>query len=806
MRFTEFKTDYFAGLRDIEIKFEPGLNVVLGANEAGKSTVVDAVYASLFKSSKLRMNLKEDIDFKKRYLPLDKGDYINALTSFNYEGKQYTVKKEWGNENSSQLLEAGGKKMVEESSIQDKIFDIFSFGKKTAKNIIFTGQENMKSIIEEIKENPEVKNTLNGFLRRAVMELDGVSVEKFRNRVLNSLDDFTKRWNLSEKRPENPNRGVDNPYLIGCGKIYDKFIEKGLKKREMEQAFEVEEKYFELAEDLKKLEKRKEKLSKKINFLSEKEDDIYRRGIIEAKLEAKNEKIEELKEVNKRWPAVFVKMENNEKKLSDAEKKIKQLKNEKEKAKNKKHLEEKVKTKKKIDKIDRDIIELKKKINDLSVVDKGDIDRVRHLKERLIEDKASLEASTWKAKIIKAEKDVTITSGLNDKKVFKKGESFDVEAYLKIELDDSFIIEVQSQNLDFEMLKKRCEKNIEERISILDKYNAESLEELRTFSEDRNSLKSELKIKLENRQDLLDDQSIEVIENSVEKINNFKNIRELSEIEKELEDMLIEKSDLSSTVSSLKSKINDWEEKYISHDHIFDKIIELKSELTKLEEEESELAKLPEEYNSISEFKTDLNNLRKKKDNNDRLYQEKNIEYVNTKNQLVDKSYEELKKEYSQIEEEFKKSIKKAENLTKVKKVMEEKLKEFDQKSFRPLIESFSYYIKEITGSKYNVVSFDEKYRIELSSSVRKLPVEKKFLSFGTYDSIALALKFSLIEQIYSDNRGFFVLDDPLVNLDPERKKNTIKIISDLAEKYQIVLTTCSPFTAEKIGGNIIEI
>ncbi|RCW41359.1 AAA family ATPase [Halanaerobium sp. MA284_MarDTE_T2] len=554
MRLTEFKTDCFAGLRDIKIKFEPGLNVLMGSNEAGKSTVVDAVYAALFKSSKLRMNLKEDIDFKIRYMPLDKGDYINALTSFNYNGKQYTVQKEWGNKNSSQLLESGGKKLAEESSIEDKIFDIFSFDRKTAKNIIFTGQENMKSIIEEIKENPEVKSTLNGFLRRAVMELDGVSVEKFRNRVLDSIDDFTKRWNLTEKRPENPNRGVDNPYLIGCGKIYDKFIEKGLKKREMKQVFEVEEKYFALAEELKVLKKRKENISKKIDFLSEKEDDIYRRGIIEAKLEAKNEKIEELKEVNKSWPAVLIKLENNEKKLSAVKRKLEQLKAEKEKAKKKKHLAEKVKIKEKIDKIDRDIAELKKKINDLPAVDRGDISKLRQLDERLIEDKASLKASTWKAEIIKAEKEVSITSGLNDKKVFKNGESFDVEAYLKVELDDSFIIEVQSQNIDFKMLKKRCEKNIEEKNSILHKYNAESLAELRTFSEDRNSLKSKIKIKLENKKDLLGEQNIEVIENSVKKINDFKNIRELSEIEEKLEDMLAEKSDLSSTVSSLKNK------------------------------------------------------------------------------------------------------------------------------------------------------------------------------------------------------------------------------------------------------------
>ncbi|MGM0602111.1 MAG: AAA family ATPase [Bacillota bacterium] len=806
MRLTEFETDYFAGLRDLKIKFHPGLNILLGANEAGKSTVVDAVYAVLFKSSKLRMNLKEDREFKEKYMPLNKSNYINSIISFNYYDRNFTLQKEWGDKSEAQLLEVDGEKIVDEASIQDKIFDIFSFGRKTAKNIIFTGQENMKNMIEEIKENPQVNSTLNGFLRRAVMELDGISVEKFKSKVEENLDDFIKRWNLSEKRPENPNRGVDNPYLIGCGRIYDKFIEKGLKKQEMEQALELENKYFQLAEELKNIKKNGKELKEKIKFLSQKEDDIYRRSVIETKLEAKNEKIDELKKVNKNWPAVLINLKNAEKDLSAAENQIEQLKEEKEKARKKKSIAEQRKIKDKIDKIEKNISKLEKKIKDLPQIKEDDIERLKFLNDKLIEDKALLKASTWRAEIIEAPNDIQIISGLNDKKSFEKGDIFDVEAYLKIELDDLFVLEVQSKDLDFSLLKERYSKNNQEKNKILKKYEVENLSELQNIRKNINNLNSEIKLQKRNKENILDDKKIEEIEDSQEELEKLKNVRELSEVENELDNILLEKSDLASSVSSLSDKINVWKEKYISHDHIFDEIIELKSEIKKLEEEKEKLEKLPEKYNSISQFKTELDNLRNKKEENENLYQKKQVDYINIKNQLADKSYEELNKEYVQLEAEFKKNVKKAKNLKKVKDIMEEKLKEFDQKSFRPLIESFSYYIKEITGDKYTVQNFDEKYRIKLKSSEKELPVEKNYLSFGTYDSTALALKFALVEQIYSDKRGFFVLDDPLVNLDPDRQKNAFKLIKSLSKKYQIIFTTCSPSTAEKLGGNIIEI
>jgi len=43
-----FSCNRFAGLKEVDIQFEKGLNVILGPNESGKSSIVEGIYATLF--------------------------------------------------------------------------------------------------------------------------------------------------------------------------------------------------------------------------------------------------------------------------------------------------------------------------------------------------------------------------------------------------------------------------------------------------------------------------------------------------------------------------------------------------------------------------------------------------------------------------------------------------------------------------------------------------------------------------------------------------------------------------------------
>ena len=164
--------------------------------------------------------------------------------------------------------------------------------------------------------------------------------------------------------------------------------------------------------------------------------------------------------------------------------------------------------------------------------------------------------------------------------------------------------------------------------------------------------------------------------------------------------------------------------------------------------------------------------------------------------------------ELEEVNREFNRLVNRAKKLKKLERVFAEKLAEMDQNSFKPLIDTFSGYIKRLTAGRYETASIDENFsRVELKQKDgKKLPADIDKLSFGTFDGTALALRFALFENLFSGQEAFIVLDDCLVNLDPERRDEAIDLINEFGDSYQIIYTTCDPQTAKNLGGNLIKL
>jgi exonuclease SbcC len=88
--------------------------------------------------------------------------------------------------------------------------------------------------------------------------------------------------------------------------------------------------------------------------------------------------------------------------------------------------------------------------------------------------------------------------------------------------------------------------------------------------------------------------------------------------------------------------------------------------------------------------------------------------------------------------------------------------------------------------------------------SGRALPWE--LLSGGTRDTLALAVRLAMASFFLRDTDGFLMLDDPLVEMDPERQKAAARALASFAEKRQLIVFTCHPATAELLGGTPIRL
>jgi len=73
-------------------------------------------------------------------------------------------------------------------------------------------------------------------------------------------------------------------------------------------------------------------------------------------------------------------------------------------------------------------------------------------------------------------------------------------------------------------------------------------------------------------------------------------------------------------------------------------------------------------------------------------------------------------------------------------------------------------------------------------------------LSQGATASLAIAVRLSLAELYLKKAPAFLIMDDPFVDLDPDRRSASVKLLQKFGEKTQIILLTCHPGHAKEIG------
>ena len=142
----------FAGIKNKDIEFEDGLNVILGQNEAGKSTLVEGIHTVLFKPSKLGNN-KKDKEFKSRFMPLPNGDSIDGELIISQSEGEYSLKREWGVVSYSELTTPNADVIKDEDVIQEKLSSVLNFGQGTYSSLFFSKQADVKESIENIMKN-----------------------------------------------------------------------------------------------------------------------------------------------------------------------------------------------------------------------------------------------------------------------------------------------------------------------------------------------------------------------------------------------------------------------------------------------------------------------------------------------------------------------------------------------------------------------------------------------------------------------------------------------------------------------------
>lgn len=133
-------------------------------------------------------------------------------------------------------------------------------------------------------------------------------------------------------------------------------------------------------------------------------------------------------------------------------------------------------------------------------------------------------------------------------------------------------------------------------------------------------------------------------------------------------------------------------------------------------------------------------------------------------------------------------------------RLVERTQKEHEKNRQPAVIQRAGQIFADITEGRYTgvVVPGDGRFLV-LNQNSETIPSSE--LSTGTVQQLYLALRFALIETLDTVGVGLpVIMDDVVVNADPKRQEGLAKAIVELSQHRQVIFFTCHPATAQLLN------
>lgn len=797
----KFSCDNIGGIIRQELEFSPGMNVIFGPNEAGKSTIVEGILGTLFRSHRLRKSVA-DKEFEEKFRPYPHGDSSKGQLVFSAAGQEYTLNKEWGS-NPALSLTLDGQVLKDEKTVLANLQQLLKYGEGTYTNVVFARQRDLRLALEQLQLDKDTSHALGDVLHQAVMSLDGISLEGLKKRIDDEYAKLQGHWDLEQSRPEK-GRGIDDPWRVGKGLVLERYYEQENLYRKINQTRQLEDDYSATVEKIREITAHWEKIKGAKDKYAAMEADISARVMLENELSILAKETAELKEIIQIRPT-------KEAELSLQKRELERLEKENSKVTEELSLAEKIEKAKSSQQLLLRSIQLQKEISakqqglsELKLIPEDKLKRLEELFNRLNTTKATLRAATLYGDLKSSPGSVYVTRGLKERESLASGTGFSASGFFRLETEDGLILEVRAGKIDFEALSREFTDQKTEYQGILQGLEVEDLAEAKRISGLRNQLSRELQILETKLSELCQGRDLEAIKKEVEETAGL-----AARSPQDLKLLLTQGNEAIREAkvqgALLQNTLDNWLQKYGELSCLLETFAQRSAKLEGKRQKLNTLAPLPEEFASSQEFQEEMGRLRKL---DEKLAEEERAAQkicLEKERQLPEITLEELQGLHHQAKADFTKAEHRLQKIWQIKQVFLEKSSEMDRDSYSPLVQSFSRNLSLLTSDKYQGGEVSEDLQIRIVRQ-DKSQLPSSLLSTGTSDTVLLALRLSMLETLFPENEGTVVLDDCLVNLDPARKKKAAQVLRGFADRYQIIFTTCDPETCEMLAGNTIRL
>jgi len=795
----------FAGIPRLDLNFIDGLNVVLGANETGKSTVFHALYNVMFIEAKLTPGRFKRL--MNRFLPVGGGDTIAVELHFKHKNADHFLKRKWGPSAEAQLKLPNGNIISDEATIAEYLETCLNASEGTYRSVLMTKQSSLTSTLEALKnEHSDTVKSLGDILKTAVLETDGVSIETFRDRLETQFNDYFNHWDPAKNYPDG-GRGIEKPWKKQVGKILQAYYDKESVRVEFEKAFQIEEAIDRANENIAETKKQRDDIEGYVTANKKAADDAQERKVLLVQIENVGKDLEEYKKINRDWPIRENTLQDLKRKLPDLEKNVEELKKKKIRAEQVEKNRKNVETYKAVSARKKLVIEAEKKLKSTQVLTDKDLGEIDHAFRQLNLLKTELEAG--KLSVIFEAKKSVIVSMTKDLEAPREesltpGESQSFEAGGRLRLDHpDWKMEVTTGEGDFADLVQKIEAAEKALDKLFKKHNVRSLEEAKKIHRVYETCRQALKTAQDNLKTDLGDTNFEELESSVKNVAELPDTEPIGDVVEKLVTTQNQLEKMNADLFQQQKVLDAYKEKYKDPDSLLLTMTDSIQKEKELNKKLDALSPMPDGVENVDAF---IEAYKHKQEELTRLNEDLNkLEIERAKIHPPDQSSEELQEQLDELNEKFEIVSRKGKAIQRVKQVADELSEHVDQQAFLGLKNDIESFISNMTDNRYKEIKIDESLPTGFVREDGNI-VETDLLSTGTLDVLGLALRLSMANYFLKEQEAFLVMDDPFVDMDPGRQSKAANLLKEYSKTKQLIIFTCHPTHADLMGGNRVVI
>jgi len=807
MRISTVHLRVFGGMTDLEVEFQPGLNTVFGDNESGKSTVFRAIHHTLVTATNLdKRTLRRELD---PFFPKPDGNFAECTITVEDDG-QFQVRRRWGADAEEEATLPDGT-IVRGAEEVGRIIDRFlPVSPATFRTILLADQTQLDQTARLLAESPGARDEAAAALRSARLAAGGVSPDLFARRLEERLNGVLGRWDSENDRPEG-DRGYTHPWKSGAGTLVKAFYEVQELEAGLESAVRSE---AELDRVRSEMEQTGQVLRELESFINE-HAVIHReltalRGLT-GEIAANEERLRRLREDNRRWPVLQNDVTNLEKETRELTAGRTALETELGAVRERVRL---AGVQEKLDRVDRLMGELAAAGDSrdaIALVDEKALGKLKEIEAQLPYAEARLSSGQLRA-VITAKEPRAIAVSADGAAATPHDAIPDVP--LELSASRQLLIEtehirvrIESGEERFEDLSNARDALLNESVRLQKEIGASSVGEAESRRLERRAAVgrvtqleqtiaeamgvADLKAADAARAELVQEVAAGATDQGNEAAPGGQ--RTPAEITDALSAMSEQLGAVSGKLGHARGELLKLEEQYGNQEQLENNLGETNRALSELTSQRDAKGSVPDGFETVDGFLQTYESRLAEKEAAAAAHGEDRVLYAELIGSQSDQNSDEIGQELDEARAVYDRLRREAHSLERVQKRAEQVIAELDSAVFDPFVEKVAAYAGAVTGSTYTPEPGDDPLTPERFVRTGGSALPYALLSQGTKDSLALAVRLALAETALGAGSAPFILDDPLVDMDPSRRAAAADALSRFAEHHQVIILTCHP-------------